>query len=145
MTRISTARSKCFCGPLIGRHARLNHNASGTSSLGLCARADVLETAVFPNCNRCVTTCAFRFAGAGKNPCPIHGAACSEGMTLCMLSRSSQAPLWDYPSPWRHGTALLWLRHLGRSWFLPEGRPPIKRGLALGAGPCARLRPVCPE
>jgi hypothetical protein len=114
------------------------------------ARHGASESLVHSDCVRAVKAHGFLLAcGTNRHPRSTHRGKHSGGLILWLSSRSSQAPLWAFPSPCGR-LALLLLR-------LPEkssrkehrehfSKPSVNAELRhLGAGLCARLRPVCPE
>ena len=128
MRRISQIRNKPDYRQATTCPAALSESCSWTKLSGL-QRADPCHV-ISHVCGLfwVVPARGFRFICAIETHlCSICRVACSGSTNLCLFSRSSQAPLWAHPAPWRHGVALLWLRHPGKSWFLPEGRPPRKR------------------
>ena len=81
------------------------------SGLGIAAcptRQRALHLPMSPDRVSSVTADGFVFLSeTNRHPHSIRRVEHSGGLNLCLISRSSQAPLWAYPSPWRHGAALL--------------------------------------
>jgi hypothetical protein len=93
-----------------------------------------LLSPVYPDCVQSSTAHGFRLVcGTNQHPRSIRRLTHLSGLNLWFISRSSQAPLWAYPSPWRHGAALLWFHH-------PPGLG-FQREISRAA--YARLRPKC--
>jgi hypothetical protein len=108
MTRTSQIRHECFYRQCAVNSPIPRMCVSGSGFAAYPTRHGAVESPVCPDCVLFVTTHgSMLVCETNRHPRRLHRVTRCDGLNLCLISRSAQAPLWAYPSPWRHGAALL--------------------------------------
>jgi hypothetical protein len=164
MTRISQIRYVCFWrrGAASSSHCRMR---SRQASFPACPpRCGAMHSPASRCGLRSATAHGFLLVcGMNRHPHSIRRTSRCGVMILCVDRLLFSGTALGISVARRHGAALLWFHHLpglgfqrkiSRAAYARLG-PTCgeiflrtlhrKRVLTLGAGPCARLRPVCPE